>query len=125
MAQSVLATILYYTMQVTYIPNGVCEAIDRRIQNFICGSKEGERKVNFVKWEDVTRSKDQGGLGIWKMKDMNTAFLAKIGWRMETEPDTLWGQVIATKYAGGEPGMHGIKEKRGASNLWRGICESK
>lgn len=105
MAQSVLASIPYYTMQVTSIPSGVCEAIDKRIRNFLWGNKEGERKIHLVRWEVVTRLKDQGGLGLRKAKDMNTAFLAKIGWRMEMEKDKLWVQVITNKYARRKAGL--------------------
>lgn len=53
-AQAVLATIPYYTMQVTYIPGGGgCETIDKKIRKFIWGSKEREN------WERVTYYKDQ------------------------------------------------------------------
>lgn len=49
MALSVLATIPYYTMQVTALPSGVCEAIDMKVRNFIWGSKEGERKIHNIR----------------------------------------------------------------------------
>lgn len=47
------------------------------------------KKNHLVKWEVVTRSKEDEDLGIRKARDMNVAFLAKVGWTMETEEENL------------------------------------
>lgn len=56
---------------------------------------------------------------------MNIAFMAKIGWRMEKERHKLWVDVLNHKYSRGKEGISSIKEKQGASNLWRGINAAK
>ncbi|XP_076920757.1 uncharacterized protein LOC143581964 [Bidens hawaiensis] len=42
-----------------------------------------------------------GGLGINKLKDVNTALLAKWGWRYKIEKDNLWVRVINALHEGG------------------------
>ncbi|CAN1797784.1 Putative ribonuclease H protein At1g65750 [Linum perenne] len=48
LAQSVLVAIPAYAMQTTVIPISTCEAIDRRIRNFVWGSTNESRKVHLV-----------------------------------------------------------------------------
>lgn len=83
LAQSVLTSIPFYTMQSMLLPVGICEAIDKKVRNFIWGNKEGERRMHLVSWDTVTRAKNHGGLGIRETREMNLVFLVKIGWRLE------------------------------------------
>lgn len=55
LAQSVLSSIPYYTMQSTLVLVGVCSAIERIIRNFIWGSSNERRKCYLINWETVTR----------------------------------------------------------------------
>ncbi|KAG5609510.1 hypothetical protein H5410_020791 [Solanum commersonii] len=52
---------------------------------------------NLVKWEEVTMSKAQGGLGIKKLSTQNTS-LQKWLWRFCCEDMALWRRFIAEKY---------------------------
>lgn len=84
--QSSLGSIPYYTVQSTKLPRSTCDDIDRRNKSFLWGELEGERKVHLVAWETVNKSKREGGLGIKSMRQVNSAFLAKLGWRLLAEP---------------------------------------
>lgn len=125
MAQSVRASSPYCTMQSTYLSKSICDEIDKKIRKFIWGSKEGERKIHLVSWDKVTLERDKGGMGIRKAEVMNQAFLAKMRWRLEVKHDKLWTQVLRMKYNHKENGIQAIKDKREASNLWRGLCKTK
>lgn len=56
---------------------------------------------------------------------MNQAFMAKMGWRIEVKQDKLWTQALRTKYNHRQHGIQAVKDKREASNLWRGLCKAK
>ncbi|KAL7243492.1 hypothetical protein ACSBR1_015814 [Camellia fascicularis] len=47
-----------------------------------------------VKWDEVSKSKKAGGLGIRKIRVMNIALLLKWWWRFVVEKDCLWRIVI-------------------------------
>lgn len=121
LAQSVLTTIPFYTMQSTLLPVGVCDIIDKKVRNFIWGSNDGERCMHLVKWNTVTRAKTHGGLGIRKARDMNLAFLAKVRWTIKQEGEKLWVKVLKSKYIRSTGGVEEGRTNRGVSNLWQGI----
>lgn len=121
LVKSTLSSIPYYAMQTTLLPVGICDRIDRKIRGFLWGSNGNKRKCHLVRWDLVTRSKDEGGLGIRTSRDMNLAFLGKMGWRVLKEKDRLWTEVLRQKYANGSTCIDSLTAKKGSSNLWRGI----
>lgn len=54
-----------------------------------------------VNWDTVCRSKRCGGLGIRKAGAPNRALLSKLGWRVSTEHDPPWIQLLHNKYLKG------------------------
>lgn len=48
---------------------------------------EDKQKIHLVNWELVTRTKDEGRLGLARMKERNEALLAKLNWRLWTEKE--------------------------------------
>ncbi|CAL5348848.1 unnamed protein product [Camellia sinensis] len=48
------------------MPEGVAKEIDRIQSRFLWGGDELRRKIHMVKWEEITQSKSNGGLGIRK-----------------------------------------------------------
>ncbi|XP_019197687.1 PREDICTED: uncharacterized protein LOC109191482 [Ipomoea nil] len=90
LAQSVLSAIPYYSMQSVPLPAGIIDSIEKQIRGFLWGSSEGSRKIHLISWDVVTQSKQCGGPGIRRLREMNQAFLAKLGWRMLHEKDNLW-----------------------------------
>lgn len=58
------------------------------------GGVDEESKINWVKWSDVCKPKDHGGLGIKDWRLFNMALLGKWQWRFLSEPDNLWCRVV-------------------------------
>ena len=50
--------------------------VDRVNRNFLWGSLETTRKIHWVGSQKVTKSKEEGGLGLQEAKGRNTALLA-------------------------------------------------
>lgn len=77
-----------------------------------------------MRWETVTQPKKNGGLGIRSARHhMNTAFLAKLGWRMLHEENSLWVKCLINKYMDCHNDINRIGNKRGQSNAWKAIVE--
>lgn len=51
-----------------------------------------------VNWKTYILPKELEGLGIFSMRDRNKALLAKFCWRISTECDALWSQMLPKKY---------------------------
>ena len=76
-----------------------------------------------VSWDIVTRPKE-GGLEIRAMRQLNSAFLVKMGWRMMNEMESLWARVIHHKDHRGELDLHKISIRANTLSVWRGILEN-
>ncbi|KAJ0780408.1 putative RNA-directed DNA polymerase [Helianthus annuus] len=64
------------------------------IRKFLWGGNSEIKKIHWVAWDRVASPVDMGGLGLQHLKDVNTALLAKWGWRYKNEQDSLWVKVV-------------------------------
>ena len=76
--QASSTTIPAYIMQCTYIPNIILEGVDRVNRNFLWGSTKSSKKIHWVWWQKVMKSKEEGDLGLQSAKGKITALLAKL-----------------------------------------------
>lgn len=51
-----------------------------------------------VKWEVITRPKDQGGLGILHTNFMNECLFAKWTWKIVQGSEHMWYKLVKAKY---------------------------
>lgn len=99
------------------LPKGVCQEIEKQTRRFIWGGAGSDTKtISLVNWETVTRSKAKGGLGIRRLQDLNLACMAKLGWRIRCEENSLWAQTLSTKYK-----CVTERGRSSVSNAWKGI----
>ncbi|KAL2929232.1 hypothetical protein RDABS01_034643 [Bienertia sinuspersici] len=119
LAKSTLSTMGIYSMQSAKIPKSTCDDIDRKTRKFIMGEHDDQRKVHLISWGTLQNPKEQGGLGFQSMRQSNAAFLTKIGWRMLSEPTTLWARVLRNKYCQGRCDIDVFQATLNSSNLWK------
>ena len=101
LVQSVINSIPLFQMQTTLLPIGLCNIIDMKVRTFLWGDTNEKRRTHLINWDMVTKCKQQGGLGIRKMHNLNIALMAKLGWKLLTEKEKLWARVITNKYMRG------------------------
>ncbi|KAL4384089.1 hypothetical protein GQ457_15G019500 [Hibiscus cannabinus] len=98
LAKFVLQAIPIYVMQSSWIPKGMCEEMEKLIQKFVCGSCNGGSGMALVK-RDITRlPMEHGGLGFKNLFQKNKAFLMKIGYQLVMNKESLWVQVLISKF---------------------------
>lgn len=122
LAQSTFQTMPSYTMQMAYVPPHTCNEIDKKIRSIVWGSWEDSKKGALVKWDSICGSKDDGGPGLRKASDLNSAFLMKFTWDLIARPEALWLRVLCSKYKTGQGKLPVVKRKNSTSNIWKGIC---
>ena len=93
LATLILTTILIYSMQSTLLPVVLYNNIDQKVRNFIWASSQEKKKVHLARWEIVTNTKENRGLGIQSTRNINIAFMAKLGWRLITVTKDLEAHV--------------------------------
>jgi len=77
--KSLIQAIATYVMSCFLLPMGLCKHIESMISKFWRGSKQGERKIHWIKWETLCKEKKKGGIGFRKFHEFNLAMLSKQG----------------------------------------------
>lgn len=107
-------------MQVQRLPASVHKKLDRYVKRCVRGHSDTIRKTHLLRWEVLCKPKEEGGLGIKKAIGMNKALLAKLGWHLLTQGESLWAKTLKSKYGMKEIGPVFFNHKQRASLTWRG-----
>ena len=65
--RSVLSAIPIFPMACLPLSNWVSTKFESKLQNFLWKDKEDDKKVALIKWENLCKPKEFGGLGIKKL----------------------------------------------------------
>lgn len=87
-----------YLMNIFCFLDNLCNEIDAAIANFWWGQKGGERKIYWISRHALGMPKQEGGMGFRDLKTFNLSLLAKQGWRLLLDPDSLWARVMKGRY---------------------------
>lgn len=124
MLQTVLSAIPTYPMTCFLLPVSLCKRIQSELTRFWWDSTPGEKKICWVSWDTLTQSKSKGGLGFRDIQAFNQALLAKIAWRLITEPNCLFSRVVLGKYCHKRPFLK-ISPSSAISDGWRGVLHGR
>ena len=79
-------------------PIKVCDSIDQICRSFLWGESVGKRKLRLVPWNQVCQNKQLGGLSLRHARNVNLAFMRKLGSGLIHKRDELWVQVLQSRY---------------------------
>nr|GEU63742.1 RNA-directed DNA polymerase, eukaryota, reverse transcriptase zinc-binding domain protein [Tanacetum cinerariifolium] len=98
--KSVLGSLGIYYLSIFKCPGSVFNSLEAMRASFFWGGSN-EKKMSWIKWENVMASFEKGGLNIGSIKAFNLALLQKWRWRLVTNPVSIWARVIVV--------IHGAK----------------
>lgn len=75
--KAVVQAIPAYAMSYFKFPTGLCHDISSLIRRFWWGASKGRRGIHWKAWDQLCRSKAEGGLGFRNFENFNMAMLAK------------------------------------------------
>lgn len=122
LASFVLNSIPSYYMQICWLPQSICDHVDKITRDFIWKGNQN-KGVNLVNWQKISQPKAHGGLGIRTAREGNTSLLGKLVWDLQQNKDKLWINLLKHKY--------GIKDNflvsgsKSGSPIWKAICKAK
>ncbi|XP_022024382.1 uncharacterized protein LOC110924695 [Helianthus annuus] len=91
---SVLSAMHIYWASVFIIPTRVTHDLEKLMRRFLWNAHSQGRVKAKVAWSDVCLPKDEGGLGIRSISDVNKALMTNHLWSIITERKSLWVQWI-------------------------------
>ena len=118
--KSVIQAIPTYTMGCFKIPMGLCNEIEAMIKKFWWGQRGDRRKIHWIKWDELTKSKNVGGMGFRDLAKFNDSLLAKQAWRLLNHQNSLFYKVFEAQFFPNSTIME-AKESRMGSYAWRSI----
>lgn len=122
---SIAQIIPIYTMSTFSIPNKVYNKLDSITRGFWWKSKQHEGRFLASKaWDNLCCPTKEGGLGFKKVKDINSALLAKLGWMVVSKRDSLCMSILRSKYKVKDDWLRSDISKQ-ASPIWKAIEKSK
>ncbi|XP_050260964.1 uncharacterized protein LOC126705795 [Quercus robur] len=120
--KAVAEVIPTYTMSCFQLPKGLCDEIESMMRRFWWGQRGQESKISWVSWRKLCNSKLKGGMGFRNLQAFNLAMLAKQGWRLLENPNSLVARIYRAKYY-----PHGDVLKAGLGSSpsfsWRSIMQ--
>lgn len=99
MLKSVLSAMPCHAMSCFKLPISLCKQIQSLLTRFWWDANPEKKKMCWVSWDTMAMPKYAGGLGFRDIETFNDALLAKIGWRLIKEPQSLLARVLMGKYA--------------------------
>ena len=122
--KAVIQAILTYTMGCFKLPVSLCNEIESLIKKFWWGQRGDQRKIHWVKWEDMTKSKTIGGMGFCDLAMFNDSFLGKQAWRLLHNKTSLFYKVFKARFFPNSSLMEAADSRLG-SYAWKSILRGR
>ncbi|XP_058726215.1 uncharacterized protein LOC131597540 [Vicia villosa] len=102
MIKSVLQSIPSYVMGLFILLDGIVSDIEKMLNSFWWGGSSNNKGIRWMSWDRMTGSKNEGGLGFRDLKSFNMAMVAKRGWHLLNNPDSLVSRVFKARWSIGD-----------------------
>lgn len=123
LAKSSLTSILVHSMQTLWLPQSICNGIDKLVRDFFWHDN-ADKGMHWASWDLISSPKNQGGLGIRSTRVANISLLGKSVWDLlQNVSNKLWSKMWKHKYLKGEnPLSH--TPPANASYVWKSVSKA-
>lgn len=98
MIQDNLEALSAYTCVSTMLTPAISTSIDTLHEKIFWHQNKEIISTPLIAWDTICILKSHVGLGLRKSLPMNKAFVAKLRWKILTDPDNFWVKLISNKY---------------------------
>ncbi|XP_021971338.1 uncharacterized protein LOC110866498 [Helianthus annuus] len=92
--KSVLSAMYTYWASVFILPMRIVKDLEKRMRRFLWNASSSRSTRSKVPWKDVCKPKEEGGLGIRSISEVNKALITSHIWSIITNRESLWVQWI-------------------------------
>ncbi|KAJ1686323.1 hypothetical protein LUZ63_017713 [Rhynchospora breviuscula] len=117
--KSVIEPLLLYTMSTTALPASIIRTIEGKLRSFFWDKGDGAR-MPLVAWSSITKSKDQGGLGLKDLTAFNKSLHMKAMWAIISKSSATWVSLVKAKYLS-RANIWQTQRTRRCTALWRAL----
>ncbi|XP_019170961.1 PREDICTED: uncharacterized protein LOC109166463 [Ipomoea nil] len=96
--KSVAQAMPTYTMSIYLLPLSLCNALEKLMNRYWWGQRGSQGSIHWMSWDRMCVPKRFGGMGFKRLHEFNVALLAKQGWRLLTNPESLVARVFKARY---------------------------
>ena len=94
---AVLSAIPTYPLSCLPLSKQNLNKFNSKMRNFLWNDRDKD-KLALIKWENICKPKDLGGLGVKNLQWQNEALGAKLIWRLFQESNRKWAKILYNKY---------------------------
>ncbi|GLT56437.1 hypothetical protein SLA2020_294760 [Shorea laevis] len=122
--KSILQSLPTYIMGLFCLPLTLCAELEKIMNKYWWGGGGDIHKIHWMEWKKLALPKKYGGLGFRALHEFNTAMLAKQGWRMLVNAESLAAKMLKARYFPRSDFLNS-ELKPTSSLIWRSIWTSK
>lgn len=93
-----LQSILMYIMSFFKPLQRLCSEIEAMFSRFGWSQLKKAKGIHWQRWDKLGMMKSKGGMGFRKLENFNRVMLAKQGWKILKDPQSLVARVYKEKY---------------------------
>lgn len=118
--RSVLQAIPIYPLLATTVPKGACTKMVEIFKKLIRGGLQQQNKWALISWKGLTKSKEEGGLGLRDPYTLNKLMGGKLWWRWMKGGGDLFKIIWSQKYnmPTNTEDLLGLEEAPRGSTIW-------
>ncbi|KAL3839320.1 hypothetical protein ACJIZ3_023911 [Penstemon smallii] len=125
LVKTVAQSLPIYPMSTFLLPKSICSTLDKIIRKFWWGSNDKGNSLMLKSWSTICLPKSKGGLEFRKTEDFNRALVTKLTWKVASNDNELWVEVLKGKYLQDTNLLDSDKDFKAASWVWKDIVSCK
>ncbi|XP_059628877.1 uncharacterized protein LOC132271502 [Cornus florida] len=124
LCRAVILPLVQYWTSVYSLPTVIINVIEKRMRNYIWGYVEDRKKIHGLSWNKLAVPKQEGGLGLCRLRDIDRAAKCSLTWDFLLSKDKLWVAWYKRYYLR-QSSFWNVTPKVSSSSIWKSMVAIK